>query len=130
MKTFTTILGFLSLSLACGLFGAGCHLGQPASASFASVVIGGKSGAQIRDAALAVFRENGFRAHASGQQLVFEREGSRANTVAYDGLVGAQAGAVTIIRVRADTGGSRNRFLSSSMPGLHGEQRRRLLLRG
>jgi len=102
MIPFTTTLGFLSLSLACGLFGAGCHLGQPASASFASVVIGGKSGAQIRDVALAVFRENGFRAHASGQQLVFEREGSRANTVAYDGLVGAQAGAVTIIRVRAD----------------------------
>jgi hypothetical protein len=101
-KTLNPLRGFLSLSLMCGLFSAGCHLGQPSSASFASVTISGKSGPQIRDATIAVFRENGYRAYASGQQLVFEREGSRANTFAYDGLVGAQAGAVTIVRVRAE----------------------------
>lgn len=102
MKTFTPLLGFLSLSLMCGLFGAGCHLGQPASASFASVTLSGKSAGQIRDATVAVFRENGYRVYASGQQLVFEREGSLANTISRDGLVAAQAGAVTIVRVRAE----------------------------
>lgn len=102
MKTFNTLPGFLSLLLVCGLFSAGCHLGQPASASFASVTITGKSGGQIRDATLAVFRENGYRASASGQQLIFEREGSRANTISRDGLAAAQAGAVTIVRVRVD----------------------------
>jgi len=102
MKTFATLLGFLSLSLACGLFGAGCHLGQPASASFASVTISGKSAGQIRDATVAVFRENGFRASAAGQQLIFEREGSRANTISRDGLVAAQAGAATLVRVRVE----------------------------
>ncbi len=93
-------LCFLSLSLACGLFSAGCHLGQPSSASFASVTISGKSGAQIRDATLAVFRENGYQAYAEGQQLVFEKEGTRANTMAWDGLAATQAGAATIVRVR------------------------------
>lgn len=102
MKTFTTILGCFSLSLACGLFGAGCHLGQPASASFASVTISGKSAAEIRDATVAVFRQDGYRASAAGQQLIFEREGSRANTISRDGLVAAQAGAATLVRVRVE----------------------------
>jgi hypothetical protein len=101
-KKLNTLLKFLSLTLVCGLFSTGCHLGQPSSASFASVTISGKSAGQIRDATVAVFRENGYRAYASGQQLVFEKEGTRANTISRDGLVGAQAGAVTIIRVRAD----------------------------
>jgi hypothetical protein len=102
MKKLVKSMAFLSLSLACGLFSAGCHLGQPTSASFASVTISCKSAGQIRDATVAVFRENGYRAYTSGQQLVFEKEGTRANTISRDGLVGAQAGAVTIIRVRAD----------------------------
>ncbi len=94
--------GFISLSLACGLFGAGCSsLGKPASASFASVTISGKSTGQICDATIAVFRQNGFRASVAGQQMVFEREGSRGNTLAWDGVVAAQSGAATIVRVRA-----------------------------
>ena len=95
-------LKYLSLLLACGLFGAGCHLGQPASASFASVTISGKSAGQIRDAAIAVFRENGYQVFASSRGLTFEKEGTKANSIARDGFVGSHYGAVTIIRVRAE----------------------------
>jgi hypothetical protein len=103
MKTITKWSGFLSLSLLCGLFSTGCgSLNQPASASFASVVISGKSAAEIRDAAIAVFQENGYRAFASSQGLTFEKEGTKANSIAYDGVVGSHYGAVTIIRVRAE----------------------------
>ena len=101
MKTLAPLLGFLSLSLACGLFSAGCHLGQPASASFASVIISGKSAGEIRDATIAVFRENGYQVFGSNQGLTFEKEGSKANSISRDGLVGSHYGAVTIIRVRA-----------------------------
>ena len=102
MKTLAPLLGFLSLSLACGLFSAGCHLGQPASASFASVIISGKSAGEIRDATVAVFRENGYQVFASAQGLIFEKEGTKANSIAYDGFVGSHYGAVTIIRVRVE----------------------------
>jgi hypothetical protein len=41
----------LSLLLLCGLFSTGCSsLGKPASASFASVIIHGKSPAEIQAA--------------------------------------------------------------------------------
>ena len=102
MKKLNALLKSLSLTLACGLVGAGCHLGQPASASFASVTISGKSAGEIRDATIAVFRENGYQAYASSQGMVFEKEGSKANSISRDGLVGSHYGAVTIIRVRAE----------------------------
>ena len=102
MKKLNTLLKFLSLTLACGLAGAGCHLGQPASASFASVTISGKSAGEIRDATIAVFRENGYQVFASSHGLTFEKEGTKANSISRDGLVGSHYGAVTIIRVRAE----------------------------
>jgi hypothetical protein len=82
----------------------GCSsMGKPASASFASVQLSGKSAKEIRDTTTAVFREEGFSVFiADSGQLVFDREGSRANTLARNGLVAAQAGAVTVVRVRAD----------------------------
>jgi hypothetical protein len=102
MKKLNTLLKFLPLALLCGLLGAGCHLGQPASASFASVTISGKSAGEIRDATIAVFRENGYQVFGSSQGLTFEKEGSKANSISRDGLVGSHYGAVTIIRVRAE----------------------------
>ena len=101
IKSITTALGILSL-LICSLFSTGCHLGQPASASFASVTISGKSAGEIRDATIAVFRENGYQVFATSRGLTFEKEGTKANSIAYDGFVGAHYGAVTIIRVRAE----------------------------
>jgi hypothetical protein len=91
------------LAIACVAVAAGCSSpGKPASASFASVVIKNRSAAQIRDTTVAVFREDGYAAFSFGQGLVFDKEGSRLNTVSRDGLVGAQAGAVTIVRVKVE----------------------------
>lgn len=102
MKKLNALIKSFSLALACGLVGAGCHLGQPASASFASVTISGKSAGEIRDATDAVFRENGYQVFGSGQGLIFEREGTKANSISREGLVGSHYGAVTIIRVQAE----------------------------
>jgi hypothetical protein len=96
------VLKTVLLALACGLAGAGCSSLKPAAASFASVTISGKSAGEIRDAAVAVFRENGYQVSASSSGLTFEKEGSKLNSVSRDGLVGSHYGAVTIIRVRAE----------------------------
>jgi hypothetical protein len=91
-------LGLLLLTL-----GTGCHLGQPGSASFASVVIKQHSIADIRAATTQVFQADGYKTYTNGSgQLVFQKEGSRANTLSRDGLVAAEDGAVTMIRVRVD----------------------------
>ena len=97
-------LELLAVSLALmAIAFTGCHLGQPASASFASVTLKGKDPGQIRDTAVAVFREEGYRAITTTPgKLVFEKEGTTGNTISRDGLVAAQAGAVTIVRVRAE----------------------------
>ena len=101
IKKLITLANFLLLALACGLAGFGCSsLNKPASASFASVTISGKSAGEIRDATIAVFQENGYQASVSPQGLVFEKEGSKANSISRDGIVGSHDGAVTIIRVR------------------------------
>ena len=103
MKALNTLLNFLPLALACGLASGGCSsLNKPASASFASVTISGQSASEIRDATIAVFRENGYQVFGTSQELTFEKEGSKANTIARDGLVGSHYGAVTIIRVRVE----------------------------
>jgi hypothetical protein len=100
MKPLALLLGCL-LILAVGLLSPGCSsLGKPASASFASVTIAGKSAQQIQDATFAVFRDNGFQGYANAQELVFEREGSKLNSISREGIVGSHYGAVTIIRVR------------------------------
>ena len=96
-------LAFVAASIALvAITVTGCHLGQPAAASFASVTISGKSRGEIRDATIAVFRENGYQVFGSSQGLTFEKEGSKANSIARDGFVSSHYGAVTIIRVRAE----------------------------
>ncbi len=97
-----SLMGILSL-LTVGLFCAGCSsLNEPASASFASVVISGKSAQEIQAATTAVFHENGYQVFTSSQGLTCEKEGSKLNSIARDGIVGAHEGAVTIIRVRVE----------------------------
>lgn len=81
----------------------GCRsMGKPASASFASVVIPNRSVEEIRTTTIAVFREDGYTGFANGAQLIFEKEGSRLETLSRDGLVATQAGASTIVRVKVE----------------------------
>lgn len=73
----------------------------PASASFASVVITDHSPQQVAEATAKVFEADGYRGRVTGEaQMVFEKEASRATTIARAGLVDTQAGAQTINRVR------------------------------
>jgi hypothetical protein len=92
------------LTMLCAVFvSSGCSLGKPASASFASVVIANRNIEQIQQAAKAVFQGDGYSASAgSGNTLVFEKEGTQANNLAQNGLVGTHYGAQTVIRVRTD----------------------------
>lgn len=68
---------------------AGCHSTdkpppKPASAQFASVELQGNTPGQISQMAMAVFQENGFKvALATPNQLVFEKEGTAWNNLAY-----------------------------------------------
>jgi hypothetical protein len=96
--TPAALLGLLAVTLL-----SGCSLTKVGSASFASVEIKNHSRAEIQYTTAQVFREDGYRGSLSGSgQMVFEKEGSRANNLAYNGLVATHEGAITVVRVRAD----------------------------
>ena len=74
---------------------------KPASASFAAVVLENYSPAQIKQATLTVFAQNGYSfAGEQGDALVFEREATRGETIDYAGFAGAHDGAKVIMQVR------------------------------
>lgn len=92
----------------------GCKgLVQSGSSSFASVTIKHRSSDEIQGVAAQVFRENGYSARVpDAGKIYFEKEGSRANSLAYNGVVGTHYGAQTLVRVKAeivelDSGGHR-----------------------
>ena len=88
--------GLLALAL------TSCRLGQPSGASFASVRIENRSPAQIRQATAQVFQEDGYVGYdAGGDEMLFQKEGTRANDIGQNGFVDSYYGAKTIIRVRA-----------------------------
>lgn len=69
---------------------SGCQSAkQPGSMSHASVQIPGRSGAEIEQVALTVFREEGYvLTFSTGESMVFERPGSRRDAVKWGGLTG------------------------------------------
>jgi hypothetical protein len=82
---------------------AGCRLGQPGSAAFASVTIEGKTQQEICQTAGAVFQEAGYRVRAlDPNQMVFDREGTRGEAIAYGGVVDTYYGSSTAVRVKAE----------------------------
>ena len=82
-KFFVTILAtFIVLAL------TGCGASKPASASFASVVIDNRTFKEIQNAAGEVFSEDGYRVQVRGNAMKFEKEGSRAKQLAYEGFTG------------------------------------------
>ena len=94
----------LLMCLALAFAGGGCRsLNKPASASFASVTIQNRSVEEIAAATAQVFGAAGYRGGMSGTtQMVFQREASRATVLSREGIVAAQAGAQTLIRVRLE----------------------------
>lgn len=105
---------FVFLLLAGFIAGNGCSSTQPASASFASVTIHNQPAEKIQNVASQVFRENGYAGGPTGPRtLLFQREGSKANSLAYNGVVGTHYGAQTLVRVKAelvDLGGNSHRL--------------------
>ncbi len=84
------------------LLAAGCQTGQPASASFASVVIAGRTPEEISQTAAAVFQEDGYQVKSlDPDSMVFQKEGTRGQSLAYGGVVDTHYGATTAVRVRA-----------------------------
>jgi hypothetical protein len=50
-----------------------------------------------------VFRENGYMGGPNGPTtMLFQREGSRANDLAYNGVVNTHYGAKTVVRVKSE----------------------------
>jgi hypothetical protein len=98
-RTCPSAIAFIALS---AVLGAGCRSSQPTSASFASVVIPGKTPEEICRTTAAVFQEDGYQAAVvSPGKMVFQKEGSRGQSLAYGGVVDTHEGAVTLVRVRA-----------------------------
>jgi hypothetical protein len=85
MKTKPQLLLAATVLAAASLALVGCKsLDQPASASFASVRIQGRTPEQIRAATLVVFEQDGYRpVRLDPANLVFEKEASRWNQIAY-----------------------------------------------
>jgi len=93
-------IGLLTLL---ALISGGCRLGQPGSASFASVTITGKSADEICKTTAAVFQEEGYRVRAlTPSQMVFDKEGTQGQSLAYGGVVDTYYGSTTVVRVKAE----------------------------
>jgi hypothetical protein len=93
----------LVLALGFLLAGFGCKsLTEPGSASFASATIPNRTPAEIAEATIEVFAADGYRrgpATPAGE-MTFEKETSRATTMAREGVLATHYGAQTINVVR------------------------------
>ena len=91
----------LAIALLALVLTTGCG-GGPSSASFASVEIAGKTQDEICKTTAAVFQEDGYQVSTlTPANMVFQKEGSRSQSLAYGGVVDTHYGAVTLVRVRA-----------------------------
>ncbi len=88
------------LAVCCVVPFSGCQSpDDPPSPAFASVTLSGRTAKEIFDTATDVFREEGYDTYRStAKELVFEKEGTRANQLAHGGWIGDQG---VRLRVRA-----------------------------
>ncbi len=107
------------------LLSTGCRTSEPTSASFASVVIPGRTPAQICETTGSVFQENGYTVGSlSPSGMVFQKEGSRGQSLAYGGVVDTYYGSTTAVRVRAalvEVGGGTYRLQCNAFMVRHAE---------
>lgn len=103
LASFNSASVVLGILLAGAILVGGCQSNKPASASFASVTIPGKTPEEICNATGAVFQEDGYQVMSLNPSgMVFQKEASRGTSIAYNGLVNTHYGSVTMIRVRAE----------------------------
>jgi len=105
----SAVAGWLAVVLAClgGFVGAGCRsTDKPESARFASVEVVVRSNQQLHSVTADVFHEPGYNAApGSVSTLVFEKQGSTMNNLAYGNWMGAGIGSrvkVSFIPVSGD----------------------------
>lgn len=95
------ICAFASVIL-CACLVTGCRLGKPEGSSFASVEIAGKTDDEICKTTAAVFQEDGYQVSSlTPANMVFQKQGSHGQSLAYGGVVDTYYGASTLVRVRA-----------------------------
>ena len=93
----TLLCAFVSVGLS-----TGCRLGKPEGSSFASVEIPGKTPEEICKTTAEVFQEDGYRVGAlTPGNMVFQKDGTRGQSLAYGGVVDTYYGGSTAVRVRA-----------------------------
>ena len=92
--------GLLCLLLASG---TGCSSwGKPMSASYASVDITNATPMQIRSATIEVMKDNEYQAYYGDDSWswLFEKEATRGESLAYNGIVATRYGETTLMRVK------------------------------
>jgi hypothetical protein len=95
---FPACFGALLLALL-----AGCSWNKPASESFASVLITNTTPAAVRATTIKVFQESEYHlisTHTNANPIVFDKEGTYGQSIAYNGLVGAHYGQIILNRVK------------------------------
>jgi len=113
LKKWPTVAA-LGLTIMAVLLSPACGTGKPESASFASVEIAGKTSEEICRTTGAVFQEDGYTVGSlSPSGMVFQKEGSRGQSLAYGGVADTYYGSTTVVRVRAsvvDLGAGKHRL--------------------
>jgi len=90
------------LTVLCTALSTGCRMGKPEGSSFASVEISGKSSDEICKTTAAVFQEDGYQVSSlTPANMVFQKQGTHGQSLAYGGVVDTYYGASTVVRVRA-----------------------------
>lgn len=93
---------FFALVGVCAAFWTGCRTGATNSASFASVVIKGRTANEICKTTASVFQNDGYQvASLTPANMIFQKEGTRGQSLAHSGMVDTYYGGGTVVRVRA-----------------------------
>lgn len=132
-----SFMKFLAIFLPAGLLGlllmtnTGCSSwGKPLSSSYASVDITNSTPMQIRSATIDVFRDDEYQAYygEDSSSWLFEKEATRGESLAYNGIVATRYGQTTLMRVKTslfDRGNGRYRlsckaFIVTDAASFHG----------
>jgi len=100
----------LAILIPSGLFclllatNTGCSWGKPLSSSYASVDITNATPMEIRATTIGVFRDAEYQAYygEDSTEWLFEREATRGESLAYNGIVATRYGQTTLVRVKTN----------------------------
>jgi hypothetical protein len=127
---------WLAILIPSGLFclllatNTGCSWGKPLSSSYASIDITNATPMEIRATTIGVFRDAEYQAYygEDSTSWLFEREATRGESLAYNGIVATRYGETTLMRVKTtlfDRGSGKYRlsakpFIVTDAASFHG----------